>query len=44
MQQALRPSASVPLGFVVESATYDGAATVITVCRASSSSLSMANS
>jgi transposase len=34
MQQALRPSALVPLGFVVESATDDGAVTVITVRRA----------
>ena len=34
MQQALRPSALVPLGFVVENATYDGAITVITVRRA----------
>jgi transposase len=39
MQQALKPSALVPLGFVVENATYDGAATVITVRRASRSSL-----
>jgi hypothetical protein len=27
MQQALRPSALVPLGFVVENATYEGATT-----------------
>jgi Transposase/zinc-finger of transposase IS204/IS1001/IS1096/IS1165/IstB-like ATP binding protein len=39
MQQALKPSALVPLGFVVENATYDGATTVITVRRASRSSL-----
>jgi hypothetical protein len=38
MQQALRPSALVPLGFVVENATCDGASTVITVRRASRSS------
>ena len=38
MQQALRPSALVPLGFVVEDATCDGATTVITVRRASRSS------
>jgi hypothetical protein len=33
MQQTLRPSALVPLGFVVENATHDGAITVITVRR-----------
>jgi transposase len=38
MQQALRPSALVPLGFVVENATHDGATTVITVRRATRSS------
>src|SRR5436190_17545020 len=38
MQQALRPSALVPLGFVVENATCDGATTVITVRHASRSS------
>ena len=38
MQQALRPSALVPLGFVVENATCDGATTMITVRRASRSS------
>jgi hypothetical protein len=38
VQQALRPSALVPTGFVVESAAYDGATTVITVRRASRSS------
>jgi hypothetical protein len=37
-QQALRPSALVPHEFMVENATYDGATTVITVCRASRSS------
>ena len=39
MQQALRPFALVPLGFVVENATCDGATTVITVRRASSRAL-----
>ncbi len=39
MHQALKPSTLVPPGFVVESATCDGAATTITVRRASSSSL-----
>jgi transposase len=34
MQQALRPSALVPLGFVVENANHDRAITVITVRRA----------
>jgi hypothetical protein len=34
MQQVLRPSALVPLGFLVENAPYDGATTVITVRRA----------
>src|SRR5260370_40651644 len=34
MHQALRPSALVPLGFVVENATHDCAITVITVRRA----------
>jgi hypothetical protein len=38
MQQALRPSALVPLGFVVENATCDGATTVIAVRHASRSS------
>jgi hypothetical protein len=38
MQQVLRPSALVPLGFLVENAPYDGATTVITVRRASKSS------
>jgi transposase len=38
MQQALRPSALVPPGFMVANATYDGATTVITVRRASRSS------
>jgi zinc-finger of transposase IS204/IS1001/IS1096/IS1165 len=38
MQQALRPSALVPLGFVVENVACDGATTVITVRRASRSS------
>lgn len=37
MQHALRPSALVPIGFVVESAAYDGTTTVITVRRASRS-------
>lgn len=36
MHQALRPSALVPLGFVVEDASHDGATTVITVRRAGS--------
>jgi transposase len=39
MHQALRPSALVPLGFVVERATHDGAITVITVRRATRTGL-----
>ena len=43
MQQALRPSALVPLGFVVENAAYDGATTVITVRCVTGSLLSPAS-
>jgi hypothetical protein len=39
MQRVLRPSALVPRGFDVESAVYDGAATVITVRPTSDASL-----
>ena len=39
MQRALRPSALVPRGFVVESAFCDGATTVITVRPTSGTSL-----
>ena len=39
MQRPLRPSALVPRGFDVESAVYDGAATVITVRPTSDTSL-----
>ena len=38
MQQALRPSALVPPGFVVESAVCDGATTVITIRHSSKAS------